>query len=94
MMNLEVYRGDTKIAAVEDEQLWVVDDQDGACRLIMALVQLGVPVDKTANDRYELWRVQIQDPDFLEALKGYLEEGAAVAFGLTVGPVEGTPEEG
>lgn len=90
---IEVYRGDDKIASIGGEELWVSDDQDGACRLVMALVQLGIPVDRNADNSYDFWRVQAQDPDFEEALRDYLETGAATAFGLTVGAGAPTSEE-
>lgn len=87
-MIIDFYRGGVKVASLDGERLWVADDQDGACRFVMALVQLGVPVDKEDDNRYNFWRVQVVDPDFTEALKEYLEEGAAAAFGLTVVVVE------
>ncbi len=99
MSTFEVYRGDEKIAFFDEKGLWVLDDMDGACRLVAALVQLGVPAERKVEGSETLWRVQVQDPDFTAALRGYLETGQAVVFGLTVRaenlpPVEDPPEEG
>ncbi len=84
MSTFEVYRGDEKIAFFDEKGLWVLDDMDGACRLVAALVQLGVPAERKRENREILWRVQVQDPDFALALREYLEAGQAVAFRLTV----------
>ncbi len=99
MNTFEVYRGDEKIAFFDGKGLWVLDDMDGACRLVAALVQLGVPAEHKVEGHETLWRVQVQDPDFAVALRGYLEGGSAAVFGLTVRSenlptVEDPPEEG
>ena len=82
-MITEIYRGTRKIARIEGEDLWVSNDQAGDCRLVLALVQLGIPVDRSADNEYSFWRIQVSDPDFPKALKEYLEVKNR-SFGLTV----------
>ena len=98
MSAFEVYHGDERIAFFNEDGLGVSDDMDGACRLVAALVQLGVPAERKVEGHETFWRVQVQDPDFTVALRDYLETGQAAAFGLTVRadnlPTVEEPEEG
>lgn len=75
----EVYRGSEKIASLTGSKFWAVDDLNPDCRLVMALVQLGVPQEQVTPDRLDFWRVQADDPDFVAALTRHLSP-----FGLEV----------
>ena len=59
--------GDPK-AALADPELGV------AYRLVVNLVGLGVPVERSdPGVRYDFWRVQVTDGDYVEALRDFLE---------------------
>jgi hypothetical protein len=74
---LTVRRGDQVVAVLDGDTLTVTDicSLDGAT--VDQLVVHGVPVERESEGLY--WRVQQQDPDFVEALRGYVAQ-----LGLTV----------
>lgn len=74
---LIVRRGEQVVAVISGDEAEVSDicSLDGG--MVHQLAAHGVPVAREAGGLY--WRVQLQDPDFAEALRAYVAQ-----FGLTV----------
>lgn len=76
-MKLLVKRGKDIIAKVFDRDVELPNEFSVEGHLVRSIVALGVPI--LNEDRVDRWRVQIEDPDFKEALAAHLAQ-----YGLEV----------
>ena len=76
-MKLVIKRGKEVLAKVTDREVEFEDLFSMEANLVRSIVALGVPIPN--EERKDRWRVQIEDPDFVDALSAHLEQ-----YGLTV----------
>jgi hypothetical protein len=80
MKKLTIRRGDTVVAVLDGERLEIVDIGSLEGNVVHQLISFGVPVSREdPGVRYEFWRVQLTDADFVPALVEHLKK-----FDLTV----------
>lgn len=76
-MNLLITRGKETVAKISNRSVELPDEFSPEGQLVRSIVSLGVPT--AFENRKDRWRIQPEDPDFIEALSKHLEQ-----YGLKV----------
>lgn len=77
MVKVSIFSGNILIAKIIDREVVLEDDLSLAGQLVRSIVHLGVPIP--AEEREGRWRIQVEDPDFVEKFAAHIEQ-----YGLTL----------
>lgn len=76
MIKLTIKRGSEVIAKIKDREVELTSEFSPEGQLVRSIVSLGVPT--LSEVRQDRWRIQVEDPDFKDALSEHLTQ-----YGLT-----------